>query len=74
MIQVRPDKEAFERICNQMEKGHIITCRDVADILGWQVIELFLMLSMGNNEGLAEEVRQLMLDVRSELKTGISHT
>ena len=43
MIQMQPDREAFERVCKQLEFEEL-NCKHLIDIFGWPVVELFLLM------------------------------
>jgi len=65
MIQMKPDKEAFERICRELEKGHSpLNCKDIADVFGWPAIELFLILGTPSPE-YCKEITELLRQIRN---------
>lgn len=43
MIQMKPDSEAFRRVCHRLERGEVLTCKDVVDVFGWPAVELYLL-------------------------------
>lgn len=45
MLQLKPDREAFDKVCKQLDSGELITCKHLIDIFGWPVIELLIILS-----------------------------
>lgn len=63
MIQMKPDKEAFERVCKQ----NTLTCKDVVDVFGWPAIELFLIVGTPSPE-YCKQISDLLKQISSNLR------
>ncbi len=62
MIQMKPDREAFERVCEQLQRGETLNCKHVVDVFGWPAVELYL-LCIPDVRGIAD----MLDDIRRKL-------
>ena len=63
MIQMKPDKEAFDRVVKELEQLIPLNCQHVVDVFGWPAVELYLLIS-GNE---SPKVISLLKDIRRKL-------
>ncbi len=74
MIQLKPDREAFDKLCedytratdNGRSQYFNITARQIVDILGWPAVEILLMCGDYDKEQFSELLRALKLVRGSE--------
>jgi len=53
MIQLKPDKEAFERVCKRLELNPFaepLNFKDIVDVFGWPAVELYLLCTQENHK------------------------
>ncbi len=71
MLQTKPDREAFEKVCKRFEGLNPFTteplnCKDVIDVFGWPAVELYLLCITSDDK--KHQVLELLKDIKRSLR------